>query len=195
MIQTITANQLAGRAIGGLFFAGFGALWLYLFLYAKELVSFRSVIILLLGFALLLTTAIALFRESKRWPRFPGDPRQGKVFGWVNAIQWVAVFAVAFSFARLHIEAYMMSAITAIVGMHMFPLARLFRYPSHYLTGAVLTAWAGASALLLPIDQMQSLTALGTGIILWLNAAITMTIAILQARQSGRSQHRSTLTA
>jgi hypothetical protein len=31
-----TANQLSGRAIGALFFAGFGALWLLLALYVRE---------------------------------------------------------------------------------------------------------------------------------------------------------------
>jgi hypothetical protein len=102
---------------------------------------------------------------------------------------------VAFSFARLHIDAYVMSAITAIVGLHMFPLARLFRYPLHYATGTVLVAWAGASVLVLPVEEMQGLTALGTGIILWLSAAVTLTIAIRMSRQSESTQQASGLTA
>jgi hypothetical protein len=195
MTTNPTANQLAGRAIGSMFFAGFGALWLFLFLYAKEILSVRSVAGLVLGLVLLLAAAVSLLRESKRWPRIPNDPRMGKVFGWINAIQWIAVAAVAFSFAKLHIDAYVMSAITAIVGLHMFPLARLFHYSLHYATGAVLTAWAAVSALLLPIDQMQGLTALGTGIILWLSAAVTLTMAMQVARRAAPTQSGGEQTA
>jgi hypothetical protein len=113
----------------------------------------------------------------------PDDPGRGRAFGWINAIQWTAVFIVAFSFAKLHIDAYVISAITAIIGLHMFPLARLFRYPLHYATGAVLVAWAAASAILAPVEQMQGTAALGTGIILWLSAAVTLAVAVHAARQ------------
>ena len=36
MVQNLTANQIGGRAIGALFFTGFGAIWLLLGLYAKQ---------------------------------------------------------------------------------------------------------------------------------------------------------------
>jgi hypothetical protein len=114
----------------------------------------------------------------------PEDPAIGRAFGWINAIQWIAVGAVAFTFAKLHIDAYVMSAITAIVGLHLFPFARLFRNRLHYGTGALLVAWALASALLVPIDHMQGIAALGTGAILWLSAAVTLIIALQSARQS-----------
>jgi hypothetical protein len=111
----------------------------------------------------------------------------GRAFGWINAIQWTAVAIVAFSFAKLHIDAYVISAITAIIGSHLFPLARLFRNPLHYGTGTLLVAWAVASAILVPIDQMQGTAALGTGIILWLSAAVTLVMTLQAARQSADS--------
>ena len=181
-----TANSLGGRAVGSLFFAGFGALWLFLSLYARQLLNIETVSSVLLGLGLLLGAAVVLLREAKRWPRVPDDPAVGRAFVWINAIQWIAVSAVAFSFARLHIDAYVLSAITAIVGLHMFPLARLFRYPLHHITGALLVAWAAASALLLPVEQMQGITAFGTGLILWLSAAVTLVAAMQAARQPMR---------
>jgi len=159
------------------------------------LISIGSIAWLLLGVALLVAGASALFREAKRSPRVAADPAQGRAFAWINAIQWTAVSIVAFSFPKLHMDAHVMSAITAIVGLHMFPLARLFRYRLHYGTGAALTAWAGASALLLPLDQMQALTALGTGILLWLSAAVTLTVALQAARRSEASQRGDSLIA
>ena len=181
-----TANQLCGRAIGAFFFAGFGALWLFLSLYARQLLNVETISSVLLGLGLLLGAAVALLREAKRWPRIPDDPARGRAFAWINAIQWIAVSAVAFSFAKLHIDAYVLSAITAIVGLHMFPLARLFRYPLHHATGALLVAWAAASALIVPAEQLQGVAAFGTGLTLWLSAAVTLVVAMQAARQPFR---------
>ena len=177
------ANQLSGRAIGSMFFAGFGTGWLFMALAAKQRISFGTVSGVLLGMSILFLTAFYLLRESRRWPRVPDNPARGRAFAWVNAIQWSAVGIVAFSFAKLHIDAYVISAITAIVGLHMFPLARLFRYPLHYGTGTLLVAWAAASAILSPIEQMQGTAALGTGMILWLSAAVTLAVGVNAARQ------------
>jgi hypothetical protein len=177
------ANQLSGRAIGSMFFAGFGTGWLFMALAAKQRISFGTVSGVLLGMSILFLTAFYLLRQSRRWPRVPDDPAMGRAFGWINAIQWIAVAVVALSFSKLHIDAYVISAITAIIGLHMFPLARLFRYPLHYATGAVLVAWAAASAILAPTEQMQGTAALGTGIILWLSAAVTLAVGVNAARQ------------
>ena len=75
-----------------------------------------------------------------------------------------------------------MSAITAIVGLHMFPLARLFRYWPHYVAGAALVVWAAASVVLVSREQLQGVAALGTGAILWISAAATLAMAIPAAR-------------
>jgi hypothetical protein len=177
------ANQLSGRAIGSIFFACFGAGWLFLALAAKRLITFATVSSILLGMSTLLMTAFYLMRQAKRWPRMPTDPAMGRAFGWINAIQWTAVAIVAVSFAKFHIDAFVTSAIAAIIGLHMFPLARLFRYPLHYATGTALVGWAAVSAASLPIEKMQGATALGTGAILWLSAAVTLAIGVTAARQ------------
>ncbi len=183
-----TANQLGGRAIGALFFAGFGAIWIGLSLYALEWLSVGTVAGLLLGVAGLVLAALSLLRAAKRWPRVPDDPAMGRAFGWINAIQWIAVGIVAFTLNRLHLDAYVMNAITAIVGLHMFPLARLFRYAPHYWAGAALVAWAAVSAVLVPIAQLQGISALGTGILLWFSAAATLILAFRAARQSAETK-------
>jgi hypothetical protein len=177
------ANQLRGRAIGSIFFACFGAGWLFLSLAAKQMLTFATVSGTLLGMLVLLLAALYLIRQSKRWPRVLADPNMGRAFARINAIQWTAVFAAAFTLGKLHLDAYTTSAITAIVGMHMFPLARLFRYPLHYATGTLLVAWAAASSASVRADEMQGVTAMGTGAILWLSAAVTLAIALRAATQ------------
>jgi magnesium-transporting ATPase (P-type) len=194
MKNTPTANQLAGRAIGSIFFAVFGALWIILALYAKQLLSVTTVTWVAMDFAVLLVMAMWLFRQARRFARSPEDPAQKKAFNRINVIQWVAVAVTAFTFARLHLDAYVMCAITAIVGLHMFPLARLFRYPMHYVTGTALLAWAATSAIAVPADQLQGTCALGTGILLWLSAFATLVIAATLARRASSSYSVSRTT-
>jgi len=184
------ANQLRGRAIGSIFFACFGVGWLFLALTAKQQISPSTVSAAMLGLVVLLLGAFTLIRAASRYPRAPRDAAMWRAFVWINAIQWTAIAVVAFSFARLHIDAFVICAITAIIGLHMFPLARLFRYPVHNITGTALVLWAAGSALYLPTAQMQGTTALGTGCILWLSAAATLVLAFRAMRQPVRQPTR-----
>ena len=177
------ANQLRGRASGVIVVAAFGALWLLLALYAMEMLSIATVAGVVLVVAALVAAAVLLFREAKKWPRVPDDPGVGRAFGWINAGQWIAVGAVAFTLARLRLDAYIPSAITAIVGLHMFPLGRIFRYPAHYRAGAIMLAWAVASVVFVPVADLQSIAALGTGMILWCSAVVTLVLAFRAARR------------
>jgi hypothetical protein len=190
MKNIITANQLRGRAIGSIFFAGFGALWIVLSLYVRETLTVDTAILVAAVAAALLLSALWLMNQANRFPMMPEDPARGRAFIRINGIQWAAVGVVAFTFARLHMDSYVLSAITAIVGIHFFPLAKLFRYPLHNLTGAVLVVWASATVLLIPTDHLQGVTALGTGILLWASAAITLTLAIAAAQRTSAAPNR-----
>jgi hypothetical protein len=183
MREMQTANQLSGRATGALFFTGFGALWFILALYVREQLHRAVIAGLLTGLAALVLAAILLLRAAKRWPRVADDPAVNRTFNRVNTAQWIAVGLFAFTLARLHLDAYIPSAITAIVGLHLFPLARLFHNPLHYGTGALLLLWVGTGILFVPAGELQGSAALGTGVILWLSAAITLVMGLLGARQ------------
>ena len=177
------ANQLKGRAIGSIFFACFGAGWLFLSLSAKHMLTFATVSGALLGALVLLLTAFYLIRQAKRWPHILADPAVGRAFAWINAIQWTVIVVAVITLGKLHLDAYVTSTITAIIGLHMFPLARLFRYRLHYASGALLVGWAVASAVFVRAEQMQGTTAMGTGAILWLSAVVTLVIALQAASQ------------
>jgi hypothetical protein len=178
-----TANQLSGRAIGSMFFACFGTGWLFLALAAKQRINGPTASGTVLGMSAMLVAAFYLMRLAKRWPRVAQDPALRRGFAWVNAIQWTAIAAVVFSFSKLHLDAYATPAIAAIAGLHLFPLARLFHYPLHYLTGTLLVAWAVASAVLVPLSEMQGTAALGTGIILWASAVVTLATGLKAANE------------
>jgi hypothetical protein len=182
------ANSLRGQAIGASFFTGFGALWIGLALYVRESLTPLNISLLSTGFVALALACFLLFWEARQWPARPEDPAIGKTFNRVNAAQWIAIVLVSFTFARLHIDAYVLSAITAIVGVHLFPLARLFRRKLHFVTGFAMVLWASITVLFVPIEHMQNITALGTGFILWTSAAISLTTGLLAARRAPSSQ-------
>ena len=184
MKRSITANELSGRATGALIFSGFGALWFLIALYAREIISVANVSAVFVGFAILLAGACALMREAKRWPRMPAAPGIWKTFAWVNVLQGLAIFVATSILIWRHMSIYNLSVIAFVVGLHFLPLARLFRYNPHYVTGSALVVWALVSAWLAPVEHLQSTTALGTGAILWLSAVAAIVLAFLAARRS-----------
>jgi len=170
-------------------FAGFGLGWLYTALAGMQKLDAGAAIAVDLGAMALLTAAEYVLRQAKRWPRVADDPKMGRAFAWINTIQWTAIAAAVFGFGRLHIGEYIVPAITAIVGLHLFPLARLFRYPMHHVTGALLVAWGAASCLLFSRDTMQA-SALGAGVILWASAAVMLLLA-MSAMAAAKAVHSS----
>ena len=189
MSTNITANQLTGRATGALFFAGFGAIWLTLGFYVRESLSVGVSLAIAMGFVALILTAFWLMRQAERFPKLPEDRAMNRSFHRINAAQWIAAGIVAFTFSRLQISIYIVSAVAAIVGIHLFPLAKLFRYPMHHITGAALVLWASGTVLFAPKEHLQSTTAIGTGSILWFSAAITLALAIRLTRKTAPSTH------
>jgi len=177
-----TANQIRGRARGGLFFAGFGTLWIVLALYTKQVVTPLNLGLVSTNLALLLMAVFWLFRRSKSFATVPQDAAVNRAFNRINIAQWAAIFVVSFSFNKLHWDDFALSAIAAIVGLHLFPLAKLFHHRMHYATGVALLAWAVVSAVFVPRDQILGTTSLGTGILLCVSSWITLLLAMHAAR-------------
>lgn len=173
-----SVEGLRGRATGVLFLSGFGALWCLLGLAARQRLSALTVCLVAAGLGVLVAGAFVLRRRVAALPPLTQDPeaerRVGRVFGRVNAVQWAAIIVIAVVLARLHLDAYTPAAVTVVVGLHFFPLARLFQSAQHHVTGAVLVACGVACGVLVPRDVLQSTTGFGTGTILWAAAAVTL---------------------
>jgi len=179
MQTKLTADWVRGTAIGAMIATGFGMGWLFWSLAEMHRAGAGSAIGVELGAVALLAPAIYIARQAKRWPRMARDPAMMRGFAWINAFQWTAILAALLGLSRLHLYAYDASAITAIVGLHYLPLARLFRFPMHYATGAVLVCWSGISILLFSQNAVLSAAAMGTGVILWASA-VAMLVLVMQ---------------
>lgn len=184
------ANQLRGMASGVIFMAFFGGVWFFFALLERQIVSAIHVASVALGFVVLLLPALYLIRAAKRLPRVAGDPAARRRFNRVNAAQWIAGFALFFVLRWLHHDDYFMSGLTAIVGLHFFPLAKIYHNPAASGTGAILLAWAMASVVFVPVEHLPSMTGFGTGLILWHSAAVTLAVALHAVRESVNSRAR-----
>ena len=199
-----TANQLTGRAIGALFLAAFGSAWLAFGFAAIQRLHPATATLVGLGLLALVLTGSWVLRHAKRLPAPAPDlantrreQRERRVFGVVNAVQWGAIFFAGWLLPRLGLTAYFMPAIAAIVGLHFFPLARLFHYPVHYVTGGALLVCVLGCLLLLPRPEWQACVALGAGIILWLSASYSLVqaVRVLRNRQPANALEQSPLTS
>ena len=97
-------------------------------------------------------------------------------------------FTSIWTFARLLVALAFFGAFLFVERRAAEPIlpARLFRYPLHHVTGAMLVAWSGLSALAVPAAELQGITSAGTGLILWLSALATLGMALYLVRKPVR---------
>lgn len=89
-------------------------------------------------------------RPSSKVSRNPGfRPQRECARSTINAIQWITIITAVVLLQHFKLVPWIVPAVMLIVGLHFLPLARVFRYRAHYLTGAILVA----TALLYPIGN------------------------------------------
>jgi hypothetical protein len=173
---------VSGRATGVLFFAGFGSLWLAQGLSALHWLTPLGIVAIAAIAATLAIPAVMLLRTAGQRSREKGleeqeSPEDKHAFARINFLQWAAIFAAVAFFNALHRTEYLTPVITFIVGAHLIPLARLFSYRPHLVTGSLLMFWATIMVMVFAKENMTSVGAIGTAMILLGSAAWTLTIA------------------
>ena len=169
---TLQDARTGGLAIGALFFALFGALWLLNADHLAHQQGWIAIALVLVVTLLLCLSAWRVLRARRSAMRAlrdtPQAQRMRRHFRAINGLQWIVVSAVVLLLHRFNLEAWIAPAIMFIVGLHFLPLARVFRYRTHVLTGAVLIV----TALVYPIASAggpaSPLGSLIAGVTLWL---------------------------
>ena len=172
--STLPSAALAGRAIGAMFFSIFGGAWLGLWAYSEFTGSIAAVIPVIAGTAFLLWRARLTYKANApamhREKNSPQSKKRQRIFNLINAAQWLAVFAVAGLLSMTGHAALILPAVIFIIGVHFIPLARLFMYKPHYVTGLSLVILAIGYPLLAAEGPTSGIGALGAGLILWFSA-------------------------
>ncbi|MGH8444014.1 MAG: hypothetical protein ACREVL_02050 [Solimonas sp.] len=172
--RTRAEAALGSRAIGAMFFAAFGTAWLLLGAFRGLARWSLAVLPIAIAGAVLLSFAYKRYARYRRSMEVlegtPEKRRIGRLFNFINAAQWVAIFIVANVLANIGLADWGIPAAIIIIGLHFLPLARLFENPGHYVTGAALVLIGAAYALLKPIDPVDALGCAGAGLVLWASA-------------------------
>ncbi|MEV0775709.1 hypothetical protein ACIBLA_24520 [Streptomyces sp. NPDC050433] len=159
----ISRAELRGRATGAGVMAFFGLGWLACGVTDMPLTAGRAVFAV--GVVVSITFAVLGSRMSRRAADAPttGEPtaaRKKKVgvrFALVVVAEWVAIFAIARVLVSTdHTEA-IPAFVAAVVGIHFFPLARLFGVRAYHVTGAAMCTSALAAAVLAPLTSTPAL--------------------------------------
>ncbi|HEV8039251.1 MAG TPA: hypothetical protein VGP62_10345 [Bryobacteraceae bacterium] len=183
------AARAVGRCYGALFFAFFGAAWLVLAAVARENIGAVEIVGIAAGLTLLVNQAMRRLRRGKDAAKnaFPEEEqkRNDRIFGIVNAVTWVSVFLVFQIFPRVGLGELIFPAVVLIVGLHFFPMPRLFRHQANLVTGAVMVAWAIVCPLLFHGDRMIGFLAAGAGLALWVSAVWALKTATQLLKSAG----------
>jgi hypothetical protein len=174
MQSTQAIARLGNRGTGAMFFSVFGAVWL-----AGWASSARAGVA---WFAAIVVLAAALFgialqryrRDAPLAAQFKDTPerrRVGRIFNIVNAAQWTAIVIIGQVLARTGHGVWIIPMAIGIIGLHFYPLAAVFRNPTHYATGTAMLALAILYPLLAEGGPSSPLGFLGAGLILWISAA------------------------
>lgn len=170
----LQAARRGGRAVGAMFFAVFGGVWLLVGCQLADWHGWLSVAVVLTIALIMVLTAVSVVRKRRDAMRAFRQTAEGRrmrrQFRAINVVQWVLVISAVYLLYRFKLDAWTAPAIMLIVGLHFLPLARVFRQPAHYLTGVILVVTALVYPILSPGGPVSPIGCLIAGIILWLGA-------------------------
>lgn len=124
--------------------------------------------------ALLRAKALATLSGARRGDFWAEHGRQFKLTSIFEGSGCGIVVLVTVHFHRPELVA---SGIALVVGLHFFPLARIFRFPLYYSVGAAVVVCAVLSALLFRGDAATAAAGIGTGVVLWVTALCALSLS------------------
>lgn len=164
-------------ATGAINMAIFGAVWTAAG--SGGLAGASGVILLVVGWsiaAVLGVGALWLRRGARAFPddvspQAQADQRNRlRIFNSVFVLEFAAIAIAVFALLQFGMGSLIPSVVTLIVGIHFFPLARLFKVRAYHLTGALLCTLALTSLLLAPGARL-AVVGMGSATTLFATAA------------------------
>jgi hypothetical protein len=177
------AQAVQGRGIGVMFLAFFGSWWMAAGLNTVPGMKTSVLMgVVLIGLGLFAAGWRQLRRARQNTPTHAVvdasiEAHRTKVFRNVNIAQWSACGVLVVILNILQLGEWIVPGIMLIVGLHFFPLAKLFRYKAHYITGAALIALAVGYPFVTAGGPASAVGPIGAALILWVSAAGMLTRA------------------
>ena len=168
----------AGRSVGAMFFAVFGGGWLGLWANDQYPSSVVAVVVVVLLAAAVFAAALRVYRRNsaafKAIAQLPETRHRSRRFHLINTAQWIVILVVSFALGRAGLAAWILPSIILVVGLHFLPLAALFGYRPHFVTGGLLILLALTYPFVADDGPASAFGALATGVILWCSAIVAI---------------------
>jgi hypothetical protein len=152
-----------------MFMAAFGSCWIaawaYL-TYGSDLRIFAVIAIATIGFVYIGARKYVRVRVAER----DRTASLKKKFNLINIGQWILIFLAIRVLRGYGHPGWVAPTIMFIVGLHFLPLAGLFAYRPHYLTGCALMLLALAYPMMSSAGPENPLGWLAAGLVLWASA-------------------------
>jgi hypothetical protein len=171
--------RMRGRAVGAMVCAGFGAYALYWWVQAaiqgEQSPWFGAIAVVT---AVLVVWAIANLAALRHVPRVALDKRLVRFYrigyALIVATEGAAISVGMPILSHFHRPDLFGQWIGAVVGIHFFPLGKLFKIPLYYWTGAAISLAAFGSLLVSGTPLSSAICAGGTGMALWITAVVIL---------------------
>lgn len=171
---------LAGRAIGAMFFSVFGSVWLASWAFQRFAQPAMAFLLIALAFVVLFYRAVQQYRNNRSAlateAENPARKRINRLFNLINAAQWIVIVILVNILNKLGLAVWAIPAAMLVIGIHFLPLAKLFSYPPHYVTGVALIIAAVSYPLLAAQGPSDAVGCLAAGLILWASALNSVTV-------------------
>ena len=193
-IRTLIAPSAsrANRAAGAIFFSVFGGAWLVLWANDEFGGSIAAISIVVVVAGAVLWYSYRTYKTNspalQSVKNLDETKRKDRLFHLVNAGQWIVIFVVAGLLSMSGRGNLILPAVIFIIGLHFIPLARLFQYVPHYITGAALMLLALVYPIATPAGPESNVGALGAGLILLLSASWASFPHAAASKEDGRFQ-------
>ena len=171
--------RMRGRAVGAIVCAGFGAYALYWWtedaIQGEQRLWFGAIAVVT---AILVVWAIANLVTLRHEPRVVLDKRLMRFYrigyALIVATEGAAISVGGPILGHFHRPELFGQWIGAVVGIHFFPLGKLFKMPLYYWTGAAISLAAFGSLLISASSLSSAVCAGGTGVALWMTAVVIL---------------------
>jgi hypothetical protein len=170
--------RFRGRAVGAIVLAGFGAYSMYWWTLATiptrrqglfYVIAATTTVLLVWSIAQLAILRRALNPDDKRRRRFYAIR-----FGLIVAIEVAAILLAGPVLGRFQMQDLVPQWIDVVVGLHFFPLGKLFKLPLYYATGSVILVSSLGSLLISSFSIRLATNAGGTALALWITSLIIL---------------------
>ncbi len=171
------ASVLRGQVQGAFVLIGAGLGWIMFALSTQGPVPLAALLMVLAVPAVLVLKGVLLRRKTKDIPDQEWSPEMSRVFRLACLFEVVAGLLIVIIAGVTHHTEWILPLLAVAVGLHFFPLARVFVRPIYYAAGALLCLDGVATLLFVPkyagvshVSEWPLIAGVGAGITLWSTA-------------------------